>query len=132
MRETSGTIVLVSSGAATRAYTSWGAYGSSKAAANSLIQHLAVEEPRISSIAVSPGRCDTDMQGELRKHGKGVMKDEEYDDFAKAFEEGRLNKPEVPAQVIASLAVAAATDLSGKYLACVPPLSSLGSQLTRT
>jgi len=59
------------------------------------------------------------MQAELRDLGKGAMKPEEYDDFVKAFDEGRLNKPEVPAQVIAQLAVAATTNLSGKYLSFV-------------
>ena len=119
LRETKGSIILVSSGAAINAYTSWGAYGSSKAAANSLIRHLAVEEPSISSVAISPGRCDTGMQAELRDLGKGAMKDEEYNEFVKAFEEGRLNKPEVPGHVIAQLALAASSDLSGKYVSCV-------------
>jgi len=62
------------------------------------------------------------MQAELRELGKGAMKDEEYDDFVKAFEQGRLNKPEVPAQVIAQLAVGATQALSGKYLGSVDAL----------
>ncbi len=107
---------MVSSGAALHAYTAWGAYGSSKAALNSLAQHLAVEEPAIATIAVSPGRCDTGMQQELRDLGKGSMKEEDYAKFVDAYHDGDLNKPEWPAQTIAKLVIEAPPELSGKYL----------------
>ncbi len=114
LRASKGRIVLVSSGAATGAYTAWGAYGSSKAALNSLAAHVAVEEPEITSVAISPGRVDTDMQKELREKGTEMLK-KEYDTFKADFEEGRLVKPEQSGGVIAKLAVSAGPELSGKY-----------------
>lgn len=117
LRATNGRAIFVSSGAAQNAYTSWGAYGSSKAALNSLARHLAVEEQNIVSVAVSPGRVDTDMQRELRERGApGIaMSEQDYAGFKSAFEEGKLNKPEWPGDVIAKLVVEAKSDLSGKY-----------------
>ncbi|KAJ4298515.1 hypothetical protein N0V88_003545 [Collariella sp. IMI 366227] len=114
LRATEGRIVFVSSGAATSAYTAWGAYGSSKAALNSLARHVAVEEPRIISVAVSPGRVDTDMQKELREKGT-AMSPKDYETFKADFEEGRLVKPEQSGEVIAKLSVNATLELSGKY-----------------
>jgi len=113
-------MVFVSSGAATNAYTSWGAYGSSKAALNSLARHVAVEEPDIAAVAISPGRVDTDMQKELREKGGAVMAEKDYEGFASAFEEGKLNRPEWPAAVIAKLTIATKPELSGKYFRYVP------------
>jgi hypothetical protein len=84
---------------------------------NSLAQHLAVEEPDIASVSVGPGRVDTDMQKVLRESGApGVnMTAKDHAGFVSAFEEGKLNKPEWPGQVIAALAVEAKTELAGKY-----------------
>jgi NAD(P)-dependent dehydrogenase (short-subunit alcohol dehydrogenase family) len=83
---------------------------------NSLAQHLAVEEPKIASIAIGPGRVDTDMQKELREKGSGTMSESDYAGFKTAFEEGKLNKPEWPGHVIARLALGTKPELSGKYL----------------
>ncbi|KAK0729711.1 hypothetical protein B0H67DRAFT_596042 [Lasiosphaeris hirsuta] len=118
LRVTKGRVIFVSSGAALHAYTSWGAYGSSKAAMNSICQHLAVEEPAIVAIAVSPGRVDTDMQKEIREKGGAAtaMAPEDYADFKAVFEEGKLNKPEWPGNFIAQLALEAKPELSGKYV----------------
>ncbi|KAK5654388.1 hypothetical protein OQA88_7297 [Cercophora sp. LCS_1] len=121
LRRSQGSIIFVSSGAATKGYTAWGAYGSSKAALNSLSQHVAVEEPSITSIAISPGRVDTDMQKEIREKGVVAMSEKDYEGFKTAFEESRLNKPEWPSHVIARLAVAAKPGLSGKYLSWNAP-----------
>lgn len=108
--------MVTSSGAAANAYTAWGAYGGSKAAVNSLVQHLAVEEPTIASIAVGPGRVDTDMQKELREDGASTMAPKDYAGFVSAFEEGRLNPPEKPAEVIAKLSVDLMLEHSGRYV----------------
>lgn len=115
LRKNHGRVIFMSSGAALKGYTAWGAYGSSKAAMNSLCQHLAVEEPDVVAVAVSPGRVDTDMQRVIRDTGKGVMADNDYAGFKDAFEEGSLIKPEWPGEVIARLALEAKHDLSGKY-----------------
>jgi NAD(P)-dependent dehydrogenase (short-subunit alcohol dehydrogenase family) len=120
LRDSKGSVVFVSSGAALKGYTAWGAYGGSKAALNSLAQHLAVEEPKIASIAIGPGRVDTDMQKELRAKGAAAMSETDYAGFQTAFEEGKLNKPEWPGHVIARLALGTKPELSGKYLRYVP------------
>lgn len=80
-----------------------------------MCQHVAVEEPDVVSVSVGPGRVDTDMQKLIRETGKGVMADKDYAGFQTAFEEGRLNKPEWPAQVMAQLVLEAKPELSGKY-----------------
>lgn len=114
LRETKGRIVFTSSGAALHGYAAWGPYGSSKAAMNSLAQHIAVEEPLIATVSVGPGRVDTDMQKEIRETGKD-MDGAQHADFVSVYEEGKLNKPEWPGNVIAKLAVEAKTDLHGEY-----------------
>jgi NAD(P)-dependent dehydrogenase (short-subunit alcohol dehydrogenase family) len=86
-----------------------------------LAKHLAAEEPDISTVSISPGRTDTEMQAELRKLGQGTMAENIHADFVKAFEDGKLNKPELPAQVIAQLAVAAKPDISGQFLSWNAP-----------
>ncbi|KAK0656500.1 hypothetical protein B0T16DRAFT_425063 [Cercophora newfieldiana] len=121
LRTSNGSVVFVSSGAALKGYTAWGAYGGSKAALNSLAQHLAVEEPKIAAVAISPGRVDTDMQKELREKGNGAMSKSDYASFKTAFDEGKLNKPEWPGHVIARLALGAKPELSGKYFAWNSP-----------
>ncbi|KAK3331032.1 hypothetical protein B0H66DRAFT_85516 [Apodospora peruviana] len=116
LRASKGRIVFISSGAALKGYTAWGAYGSSKAALNSLAQHIAVEEPDIVAVALSPGRVDTDMQKELRETGGSAMAEKDHAGFVSAFEQGQLNKPEWPGQVIAKLSLEAKPELSGKYV----------------
>ncbi|KAK4194287.1 putative oxidoreductase [Triangularia verruculosa] len=115
LRLTNGRIIFLSSGASTGAYTAWGAYGTSKAAINHLSKHIAVEEPDITSVAVSPGRVDTDMQKELREKGKAEMAPKDHEAFRKEFEQGTLVRPEQSGGVIANLAVSAKPELSGNY-----------------
>nr|CDN29876.1 Putative oxidoreductase [Podospora anserina]CDP24348.1 Putative oxidoreductase [Podospora anserina S mat+] len=115
LRETKGRLIFTSSGAATGAYTAWGAYGTSKAALNHLSKHIAVEEPDITSVAVSPGRVDTDMQKELREKGKAEMAPKDHEAFSKEFEAGTLVRPEQSGGVIANLAVSAKPELAGQY-----------------
>ena len=109
----------MSSGAASGAYVAWGAYGSSKAATNSIAAHIAVEEPDITSIAVAPGRVDTDMQATIRSEGKDIMDEAQYKSFVDAFNQGVLLKPEQPGNVIAGLVAEPAKELSGKFLSYV-------------
>ena len=114
LRKAKGCVVWVSSGAAKAAYTSWAAYGSSKAAMDSIAAHLAVEEPDIASIAITPGRVDTDMQRVLREDGKAVMDTKQHSSFVTAFEGGELFRPEQPGNVIARLVLEPQASLSGK------------------
>ncbi|KAI0475828.1 NAD(P)-binding protein [Xylariaceae sp. FL0804] len=115
LRKSSGRVVFVSSGAAFGAYAGWASYGTSKAALTHLCTHLAVEEPSITSVAISPGRVDTAMQKELRDDGKTGMSPEVYEKFVKDHESGQLLSPDRPGNVIAKLVVDAPSALNGKH-----------------
>lgn len=117
LRKSKGCIVWVSSGAAAKTYQAWGGYGSSKAAINSLSGHLAIEEKDITSIAIQPGRVDTDMQQLIRDTGSDTMDKAVYDTFVHAKETGGLLKPEQPGNVIARFVASPAKELSGKFTA---------------
>jgi NAD(P)-dependent dehydrogenase (short-subunit alcohol dehydrogenase family) len=56
-----GTIVNVSSDAATEAYPGWGGYGSAKAALDQLTAILAAEQPGLRCYAFDPGDMRTDL-----------------------------------------------------------------------
>ncbi|KAK3383582.1 hypothetical protein B0T24DRAFT_688130 [Lasiosphaeria ovina] len=118
LRTSKGRIIFTSSGAAKHAYTSWGAYGASKAALNSLVQHIGVEEPDIVAVALNPGRTDTDMQKDIRETGApGIaMSEADHANFKEVFEKGGLNKPEWPGHVIAKLSLDAKPEFSGKVI----------------
>ncbi|KAH8661933.1 short-chain dehydrogenase [Xylariales sp. PMI_506] len=115
LRQVKGRIVFVSSGAATGAYAGWGAYGTSKAALNHLCAHAAVEEQEITSIAVSPGKVDTNMQQLIREQGGAAMAPALHASFVDEHASGKLLKPEQPGGVIAKLVQNAPTGLSGKH-----------------
>ncbi|EKD12468.1 uncharacterized protein L3040_008205 [Drepanopeziza brunnea f. sp. 'multigermtubi'] len=115
LRSSKGRIILTSSGAASSTYSTWGAYGSSKAAMNHLAGTLATEEPNITSIAIRPGVVDTDMQTQVRE-SHGVMDGKDAEKFKSLFVDGKLLKPEQPGNVMARLALGAEEGLSGKFL----------------
>lgn len=83
---------------------------------NSFASHLAVEEPGITSIAIAPGRVNTDMQGTLRSAGKETMDKAQYDTFLQAFKTGDLLRPEQPGNVIAGVVAEPPKEQSGKFL----------------
>lgn len=70
----------------------------------------------MTSIAVAPGRVNTEMQASLRADGNGVMDDAVYKTFTDAFEQGQLLKPEQPGNVIADFVAKPSKELSGKVL----------------
>ncbi|KAI1178977.1 short-chain dehydrogenase [Nemania sp. FL0916] len=115
LRKSNGRVIFVSSGAASNAYIGWGAYGTSKAALNHLCAHLAVEEPSITAVAVSPGKVDTAMQKQIREEGHSGMAPDDHASFVAEHENGRLLSPDQPGTVIAKLAVGATGSLTGKY-----------------
>ncbi|KAF7726843.1 hypothetical protein EC973_008350 [Apophysomyces ossiformis] len=115
LRKSKGAIIMVSSGAASKGYCGWGAYGASKAALNHLTQTLGVEEPNVTSIALRPGVCDTEMQGLIREKGQVAM-GSDFSKFVDLHREGKLNPPEAPGHVIAALAAKASHGLSGRFL----------------
>ena len=116
LRQSKGRIILTSSGAATFAYPTWGAYGASKAALNHLAMTLAAEEPDIVTIAIRPGTVDTEMQRELREVHNKAMDPKDAERFAELKTSGKLLKPEQPGNVIARLVLDATNGLSGKFL----------------
>ena len=91
---------------------------------NSLAQHIAVEEPDIVTVAIGPGRVDTEMQREIRDQGSAMTK-EDHANFVEVFEEGKLNKPEWPGNVIAKLSLITKAELNGKYLRYDPSFPKL-------
>lgn len=119
LRNTQGRIIFVSSGASVGAYAAWGPYGTAKAAINHLCAHLAVEEPDITSVAISPGKVDTDMQQQIRELGGSSMSAKDHSSFIDEHETGKLLKPEQPGSVIANLVVGATKEFNGKHLRLV-------------
>jgi NAD(P)-dependent dehydrogenase (short-subunit alcohol dehydrogenase family) len=116
LRESHGRIVFTSSGAATNAYPTWGAYGSAKAAMNHLAMTIANEEENITAIAVRPGTVDTDMQRDIREKHSSAMDASDAKKFADLKTSGSLLKPEQPGHVMAKLVLDAPKELSGKFL----------------
>lgn len=62
-------IVNITTGAATRPIKEMGLYCSSKSALDMLTKIIAIENPHIKVIGVSPGMIETDMQKTLRNNG---------------------------------------------------------------
>ncbi|KAI0183656.1 short-chain dehydrogenase [Xylaria flabelliformis] len=115
IRKSHGRVIFVSSGASSNAYIGWGAYGTSKAALDHLCAHLAVEEPSITAVTISPGKVDTAMQKQIREEGHTGMSPDVHASFVAEHENGRLLKPEQPGTVIAKLAIGATNTLTGKH-----------------
>jgi len=109
-------VIFISSGSALGNTAAWGPYNASKAAMNSLTRTFANEEPDIVSIALRPGAVDTDMQNSLRAVGGEHMIPEEFERFITLHETSALVKPEDCGHVIASLALSAPKELSGKFV----------------
>ena len=116
LRKMKGTILFTSSGAATGAYPTWGAYGSSKAAMNHLAMTLAVEEKDIITVSVRPGVVDTEMQRDIREKHNTAMDEKDAARFRELKETGGLLRPEQPGHVMAKLVLGAPKELSGKFL----------------
>ncbi|KAJ3219614.1 hypothetical protein HDU67_000102 [Dinochytrium kinnereticum] len=112
-----GRIILVSSGAAVKAYPGWGAYCMSKCALNMLGGCLAVEEKDIITVSLRPGVVDTEMQTKIREpaHASSMTADA-HANFVKLFDDKKLLSPDVPGSIISRLALNAPKDLNGIFL----------------
>ncbi|KAI8089439.1 uncharacterized protein BX664DRAFT_333018 [Halteromyces radiatus] len=115
LRHSKGTLIMISSGAASKGYKGWGAYGASKAALNHLNATLAVEEPDVTTLAIRPGVVDTGMQELIREKGVDAMK-EDHSKFMELHRQGKLLSAEEPAHVVVALGANPPKDLSGQYL----------------
>ena len=74
-----------------------------------------MEEPSITSVAISPGKVDTDMQKQIREEGKTGMAADFHAVFVNEHEKGLLLPPEKPGYVIAKLVADANKEFSGKH-----------------
>ncbi len=102
-----GVLVNVSSGAATRPYEGWAAYGASKAAVEMVSEVVAREErgSGLAAYAVSPGMVDTDMQALIRSTPAGDFP--AVGRFLQAHRDGAFNSPGWVARYVLELVVAA-------------------------
>lgn len=116
LQETRGRVINISSGAAGKPIGAWSAYCAAKAGLTHLTAVLAVEEPRITAVALRPGVVDTAMQERIRQEGPGAMDPETAEYFRRLKTEARLEPPWVPARVAAWLALHAPRSLSGRFV----------------
>lgn len=112
-----GRFIAVSSGASTKPYYGWSAYGASKAALNHFVLSVAAENAGVQSLSVAPGVVATAMQQDIReKFGKN-MTPESLQRFIDLHENGQLLPPELPAGVLVNLALRGWSDeLNGGYV----------------
>lgn len=116
LEKSKGKIVAVLSGASTKPYYGWAAYGASKAALNHLIGSIALENPDVSAISIAPGVVATEMQKDIReKFGKN-MTPESLQRFVDLHTNDQLLHPDVPATVLVNLAVKGWSEkMDGQY-----------------
>ncbi len=79
-------IINITSGAGTRPIKEMSMYCSSKSALDMLTKIIALEYPQITTIAISPGMIETDMQIKLRSNGS----EENKINYRVAKEEGKV------------------------------------------
>jgi NAD(P)-dependent dehydrogenase (short-subunit alcohol dehydrogenase family) len=116
LRQSKGRIINVSSGAAVHAIGNASAYCAAKAGLNHFTRVLADEEPSLTIVAVRPGVVDTAMQTYIRAHGPGVMAPDQANYYLDLKADNLLEPPEVPAGVIAWLALKAPRSISGDFI----------------
>jgi NAD(P)-dependent dehydrogenase (short-subunit alcohol dehydrogenase family) len=116
LRESSGRVINVSSGAAERSIAGAAGYCTTKGALNQFNRVLAAEEDSITAIAVRPGVVDTPMQTAIRTEGQNGMPEDVYKRFVRYHEDGELLRAEVPGHTLAVLALHAPHDWSGDFL----------------
>jgi NAD(P)-dependent dehydrogenase (short-subunit alcohol dehydrogenase family) len=117
LRQCSGRVLNVSSGAAIHVIPGWSAYCVAKAGINHFTRAVAEEEPAVTAIAFRPGVVDTAMQATIRTKGGKGMPEEEYARFVDYYEEGELLPPELPGCALAVLALYAPHEWSGEFVA---------------
>ncbi|KAL8804470.1 MAG: hypothetical protein Q9223_000896 [Gallowayella weberi] len=116
LRKSKGRIVFTSSGAASKHFTGWGAYGCSKAAIEHLAVALPVEEPDVIFVSVKPGVVDTEMQRQVRTDHASTQDVKDVELFNNLHKKGGLLQPHQPGNVLARLVLNCPQELSGKNL----------------
>lgn len=99
------TFVNITSGAASTAYAGWSLYCASKAALESHVRAIALEQARcdqpVNAISINPGVMDTAMQEQVRNSDAEDFPAVEK--YARLHEEGRLRSPSTVARQIAAM-----------------------------
>ena len=116
LRQRSGRVITVSSGAAVLVEEGWSAYSAAKAGVNHFARTLATEEPHITSIAFRPGKIDTPMQKTIRRDGSAGMSAEGYAKFVGYHGSGALISPFIVGQILAALALYAPHEWTGEFI----------------
>lgn len=116
LRQAKGRVINISTGAAARVAQGWGVYSVAKAGLNHFTRILAAEEPEITTLAVRPGRVDTDMQAFIRRTGLTGMPPDVHRQFIEQYEQGRLLPPEKVGRAIAWMALNAPHKWSGEFI----------------
>ncbi len=111
-----GTIVNITSGAASRPYFGWSAYCSQKAAVDMFTRTVALEtkDKPVRIFAVSPGPFESHMQQAIRSTDEDKFPTREK--FIQLYETGRLQTAEKIATQILDVAAAAWPELSGQVV----------------
>lgn len=105
LKKSHGNFVAVLSGASTKPYYGWAAYGASKAALNHFVQSISAENDDVSAISVAPGVVDTSMQKDIREKFGAHMTPESLERFVDLHKNKGLLPVEVPALLYVNLAV---------------------------
>ncbi|EPX71742.1 uncharacterized protein SOCG_03678 [Schizosaccharomyces octosporus yFS286] len=116
LRKAKGSIVVVSSGAAVRAYPAWTAYSTSKAAVNMLVMSLGSEEKDIMSVAVRPGVVDTPMQDIIRNEQNKPAMGDMHNYFKELKSSGKLVSPHDVAKALTYLALNPSEKVTGQFV----------------
>lgn len=109
-------IVMISSGAAKQHMPGWSTYCASKAALNSITGTLAAENPDITTIAISPGPVESNMQQLIRQTGGTEMTQQDYDKFVNLHNNNELTKEIDAALWISAAAMLTPKELNGQFL----------------
>ena len=117
LKQTNGSIILVSSGASTKSYYGWTAYGGSKAAINHFAICVASEVPEVRIVSVAPGVVDTSMQTSIREvYGKN-MTPQSLQRFIDLKANNQLLDPHFVGKIYGNLALKGVSEeLNGKYV----------------
>jgi NAD(P)-dependent dehydrogenase (short-subunit alcohol dehydrogenase family) len=94
----------------------WSAYCTAKAALLHFTRVVAAEEPLLTCVALRPGVIDTAMQTFIRQEGAASMEYEKMVYFRQLKSQKRLEPAQVPARVLAWLALHAPSDWSGRLI----------------
>ncbi|AAS51020.1 ABR247Wp [Eremothecium gossypii ATCC 10895] len=116
LRESQGTVIVVSSGLSQMGHPALAAYASSKIALNHFALILAMEEPEIRTIALDPGAVQTDMLAEGINAADEAAGSQD-NAVRELLKQVRVATPEEPGAVLAALAARGIPEeLNGKYV----------------